>query len=120
MRHLNQNKMVRTNVQDYLAEDAHVLCISCVDCIKKKGKILQYRYHPAIKTDYGEHFTQFDAQKQQIWNLDRERRKLKVPYKAPGTFESTYLATYQKENDEERVGGNNYEEKKYKLDRLLS
>ena len=67
-------------MHDYLKQDAHVTCISCVDCIKDKNKMVQYRYNPALKSSYADTYTKADAVRQQIWNLDVEKRQLKVPY----------------------------------------
>jgi len=39
-------------MNEYLAKDAHVYCISCVNCIKDKHKILQYKYNPGLKSNY--------------------------------------------------------------------
>lgn len=48
------NKFVKTDVHEYLEQDAHVTCISCVDCIKDKHKMVQYRYNPALKSSYAD------------------------------------------------------------------
>jgi hypothetical protein len=46
-----------------------------------------------LKSNYAEHYVNTgEGAKQTPWNLDQEKRKLKVEYKAPGTFKSTYLS----------------------------
>lgn len=63
--------------------DAHINCISCVDCIRNKNKILSFKYQPTLKSNYALNFLGNETKKQQPWNLDYEKRQLKVPFKLP-------------------------------------
>jgi hypothetical protein len=95
---MDVTSFVKTNINDYLEKDAHVNCISCVNCIREKKKVLQYRYNPNMSSDYSAHFhTSGDSAikaRQETWNLDKEKRKLKGEYKAPGTFQSSYNSQF--------------------------
>jgi hypothetical protein len=95
VRKMATHQFMKTDINKYLDEDAHVNCISCVDHIKQKNKVLQFKYNPDMKSDYTAHFqTAGKAEKQPIWNLDQEKRKLKVEYNPPKTFETTYNTKY--------------------------
>lgn len=62
-----------------------------------------------MKSNYADNFIQSgEAKKQSIWNLDSEKRQLKVPYKAPGTFKSTYLANFQNQEGKDVIGAPAY------------
>jgi len=88
---MDTRKIVSTNVNEYLEHGAHVKCISCMNCIREKKKVLQYKYQPNIKSNYGANFAHSgEHQTQAIWNLDHEKRKLKVPYNPPKNFVSSY------------------------------
>ena len=55
-----------------------------------KDKVLQFKYNNALKSSYGANYTKSrDHQKQKQFNLDVERRQLKVPYKPPASFVTT-------------------------------
>ena len=91
MRDLDASKYVRTDVKEYLEKDAHVTCISCVDCIKQKQKVLQYKYQPELKSSYAANFINSDDKhREKMWNLDYEKRQLKIAFKPPATYQSTY------------------------------
>jgi hypothetical protein len=60
IRDFNATKFVSTNMKDYLDKDAHVYCVSCVDCIRAKRKVLQYKYNPAMRSNYAENFSSGD------------------------------------------------------------
>jgi hypothetical protein len=95
VRNMETSKFMKTDINKYLEMDDHVNCISCVNCIRKKNKVLQFKYNPSLKSDYTAHFTKSDSKaKQAIWNLDSEKRKLKVDYQPPGTFTTTYHTNY--------------------------
>lgn len=105
MRDINASKFVKTDIKEYLDKDAHVHCISCVNCIKEKKKLLQYKYNAGMKSNYADNYIKSgEASKQSIWNLDQEKRQLKVPYKAPGTFKSTYLSNFQNQEGKDVIG----------------
>lgn len=107
VRDMDVRSIVKTDVNDYLEKDAHVNCISCVNCIREKKKVLQYRYNPNMSSDYSSHFQaggSAQKAKQNIWNLDVEKRKLKVEYKAPGTFQSSYSRQFQNLEGRDVIG----------------
>ena len=85
VRDMNTNKFLQTDLKTYLAKDEHVTCISCQNCVRIKDKVLQYKYQPNIRSAYGATFehTHKGHQRQKVFNLDAERRQLKVPYKPP-------------------------------------
>ena len=57
---------------------------------KPPAKIIQYKYQRGIKSSYSDaHHNGYDAYKITKFNLDQERRALKVPYKPPRTFVTT-------------------------------
>lgn len=90
VRHMNTSKFLHTNLDGYLKEGERVGCIDCQNCVRIKDKVLQFKYNPSIKSSYGANFANSSAHKRQAqFNLDNERRQLKVPYKPPGTFTTT-------------------------------
>mmetsp|Transcript_22805 Transcript_22805/g.30410 ORF Transcript_22805/g.30410 Transcript_22805/m.30410 type:complete len:161 (-) Transcript_22805:829-1311(-) len=93
VRNMNTSKFLHTNLDGYLKQGEHVTCISCQDCVRIKDKVLQYKYNPSIKSSYGATYYSSSAQKRQaVFNLDAERRQLKVPYKPPKSFMTTNKA----------------------------
>ena len=90
MRSLNTSKFLQTDLNGYLKQGEHVKCISCHNCVKVKDKILQYKYNPRIQTNYGAMFdNKSPGKKGTIFNIDDERRQIKVPFKPPRTFTTT-------------------------------
>ena len=90
VRNMDTKKFLQTNLPDYLKQGEHVTCISCQNCVRIKDKVLQFKYNPSIRSSYGANFTGNSAHKKQaIFNLDDERRQLKVPYKPPATYVTT-------------------------------
>jgi hypothetical protein len=87
----NYSKFVKTDIKAYLDRGHNNNWKSCVKNIKEKKKLLQYKYNPIMKSNYAEYYVnKGEAAKQSPWNLDQEKRKLKVEYHAPGTFKSSY------------------------------
>lgn len=90
MRELDTKKFLQTDLNEYLAKDEHVTCISCQKCVKHKDKIIQFKYQRGLKSSYADTFANgFGNHKMNQFNLDKERRNLKVPYKPPRTFVTT-------------------------------
>lgn len=86
-------------------KDAHVTCISCQECIKKKSKVLQYKYSKNLNTDYGRHFAQATANpRQPQFNLDNARRELKVAFQKPGTFSTSYCRNFTQTFGKDEIG----------------
>jgi hypothetical protein len=90
-----KTKLVKTNLHEYFkCEDDR--CISCSECLKGQDKLLQYKYPSGMKTNYLIEYSKFDPNaKSKIFNLDRERERLKVPYNVPRDFTSTNQAEYK-------------------------
>lgn len=87
---MNTTKFLHTNIDGYLKDGEHVTCISCQDCVRMKDKLIQYKYNRQIRSNYGANFANKSAhQKVTVFNLDAERRQLKVPYKPPRTYTTT-------------------------------
>ena len=64
--------------------------------MKGQDKLLQYRYPPTLRTNYIAEYNKFDPNaKSQIFNLDMEKMKLKIPYKVPRDFTSTQKAEFR-------------------------
>lgn len=88
---MDTSRYLTTDIKAYLEKDAHVTCISCQDCIKKKSKVLQYKYSKNLNTDYGTHFaTAKSHPRQPQFNLDNARRQVAVAFQKPGTFSTSY------------------------------
>lgn len=88
VRQMNTTKFLHTNLNNYLEGAEHPNDI--YESQKVKDKLLQYKYNRAIRSNYGANFANRSAHKKQaIFNLDEERRQLKVPYKPPRTFTTT-------------------------------
>ena len=94
MRELDTKKFLQTNLKEYLEKDEHVTCISCQHCVRHKDKLIQYKYQRGLKSSYADTYANgFGNHKMRQFNLDKERRRLKVPYKPPRTFVTTNEAT---------------------------
>lgn len=85
---------VKTDVKQYIEREnpvVHHYCVSCVNCIKHKDQLLQFKYNSAMKSNYAANFVSSpNSDKGLLWNLDAEKRKIKVSCKMPISFESTY------------------------------
>ena len=96
LRGMDCTKFLHTDIKNYLETDEYVKQIRTQKVIysnKFSGKVLQYKYNRGIKSSYGANYGASQGhQKQAIWNLDHEKRKLKVPYNPPRTFTTTYAA----------------------------
>ena len=46
VRDMETAKFMKTDINKYLDQDAHVNCISCQKCIREKNKLLQFKYNP--------------------------------------------------------------------------
>lgn len=91
---LRTEKFLKTNLDDYLKADEG-RCISCSECMKAQEKNLFYRYPKQIKSNYIDEYSRFDPNaKSQQFNLDKEKLKLKVPYKVSRDFTSTHKAEF--------------------------
>lgn len=90
---MNTEKFLHTDLQGYLKKDEHVTCISCQNCIRSKDKLISYKYNKRIQSEYSQlgpaNKTASSHKKQCIFNLDQERRQLKVPYEPPRNFATT-------------------------------
>ena len=90
VRELDTKKYLHTNLQEYLEKDEHVTCISCQHCVRHKDKLIQYKYQRGLKSSYADTYANgFGNHKMRQFNLDKERRHLKVPYQPPRTFVTT-------------------------------
>ena len=64
-----------------------VNCVSFKDFLKDNKKVLQFKYQRNLNSDYTQNYPKHsNPKKQPIWNLDKEKRQLKVPYNPPKTF----------------------------------
>ena len=45
VRHMNTQKFLHTDLQTYLAKGEHVKCISFASSIKRKDKMISYKYN---------------------------------------------------------------------------
>ncbi len=87
---MQTNKFLHTDLKQYLEKDEHVTCISCQHCVRMKDKLLHYKYNRGLQSSYGANYVNSSGHKKQaVFNLDQERRQLKVPYKPPRTFVTT-------------------------------
>jgi hypothetical protein len=95
MDQLHPARFLKTNLQEYFqCQDDR--CISCSECIKGQDRLLQYKYPPKMKSNYNAEYNKFDPHaKSQIFNLDTEKLKCRVPYKVPRDFTSTNMAEYR-------------------------
>lgn len=92
---LRTEKFLKTNLDEYLKTEEG-RCISCSECMKAQEKNLFYRYPKQIKSNYIDEYNRFDPNaKSQQFNLDKEKLKLKVPYKVSRDFTSTHKAEFQ-------------------------
>jgi len=82
---------LNTNLDGYLKEGEDVGCMACHKCVRMKDKLLHFKYNAHIKSSYGATFAnkRSPTNKGVVFNLDEERRQLKVPYKPPKTFMTT-------------------------------
>ena len=88
---MNTGKFLHTDMKQYLDKDGMVT----LDNFRIKEQLISYKYNPGVRSSYGATFKNMKGhQKQTVWNLDNERRKLKVPYKPPGTFITTCGAAH--------------------------
>ena len=92
---LQPGRFLKTNLKEYFqCEDDR--CISCSECIKGQERLLQYRYPPQMKSNYIAEYNKFDPNaRSQIFNLDNEKLKVRVPYKVPRDFTSTNMAEFR-------------------------
>lgn len=57
---------------------------------------MQYKYPHNLKSNYEAEYSKFDPKaKQDIFNLDKEKLKVRVPYKVPRDFVTTSQAEYR-------------------------
>jgi len=90
LRNMNTQKFLHTDLKSYLEKDEHVTCISCQHCVRTKDKLLQFKYFPGLQSSYGANYkNSSNHKKQSVFNLDNERRQLKVDYKPPATYKTT-------------------------------
>lgn len=52
IRDMDAKGFIKTDMNEYLEKDAHVYCISCVNCLKHKHNLVQYKYNPSLKSNY--------------------------------------------------------------------
>lgn len=91
---MRTEKFLKTNLNEYLKQEEG-RCISCSECMKAQDKNLFYKYPRHIKSNYIDEYSRFDPNaKSQQFNLDKEKLKLKVPYKVSRDFTSTHKAEF--------------------------
>ena len=55
--------------------------------------MVQYKYNRGLQSSYGANYANTQGhEKQKVFNLDHERRMLKVPYKPPASYVTTNSA----------------------------
>lgn len=114
VREMNTQKFLHTDLKTYLEKDEHVTCISCNQCVRMKDKLLHYKYQPGITSSYGATFANTKGHhKQSQWNLDQERRQLKIPYKPPSNFVTTNGAALVDTKGTELIGAMSKDGKGY-------
>ena len=95
MGQIKPQRFLKTNLQEYFKSEGD-RCISCSECLKGQDKLLQYKYPPNLTTNYYADYNKFDPNaKSQIFNLDNEKLKVKLPYKVPRDFTSTNKAEFR-------------------------
>jgi hypothetical protein len=74
IREMNTHKFLQTDINDYLDKNKKENCVNFKEFLADKKKVLQFKYAKNMHSDYSEHFPKYKVQKQQIWNLDNEKR----------------------------------------------
>ena len=78
-----------------MAKGEHVKCISFASSIKRKDKMLSYKYNQGLKSQYSANYANTKGHvKETVFNLDDVKRQLRVPYNPPRNFATTKEATF--------------------------
>ncbi|CDW75311.1 UNKNOWN [Stylonychia lemnae] len=92
---LNTQKFLKSDINEYLKQEEG-RCISCSECMKTQDKNLFYKYPQHLKSNYIDEYSKFDPNaKSKEFNLDKEKLRLKVPYKVARDFTSTHQAEFK-------------------------
>jgi hypothetical protein len=91
---MKTGRFLKTNLNEYLRKEDD-RCISCSECMKGQDRNLFYKYPKNMKSLYNAEYSKFDPNaKSQIFNIDKEKQNLKIPYKVQRDFVSNYKAFY--------------------------
>ena len=107
---MDTGKFLHTNMETYLKRDPTELYIFDQKGMKKTEKMLQYKYNN-IRSAYTANFQKAKGvSRQKIFNLDQERRGIKVDYNPPKNFATSYSDQFAKGGDGNAIKtvGNNY------------
>jgi hypothetical protein len=105
IRAMDHSKVLHTDIKQYLDVDAHITGISTVNDIREKKKVLSYKYSAHMNSNYGSKFKNTKgAIKQGVWNLDEEKRKLRVPYQPPKNFTTSYGGNFINSKGSGQIG----------------
>jgi len=82
---------------------------------KIRDKLLQYKYNRGLQSSYGANYANtLGHEKQKVFNLDHERRMLKVPYKPPASYVTTNSAALINSKGSDMIGAMTADGKGYK------
>ena len=79
--------------------------ISKAKCIGPEKKVLQFKYRRNLQTTYSTQHSKTGASpRQQQFNLDEEKKRIRIPFHPPGTFATNYGDNFADQTGTDKIG----------------